>query len=792
MNIHLRWVAVVAQFLLPAAPAHAREPAPVELSAATYFASGAEGAGESVRLPHLWRKDTGAPTTASYRLKFDVPADASDFAVRIAGTNLPFEARVNGRHAHENGGPRSQPVPLASWRAAPAFRIPLELLRPGENELELIVFANRRGLFALGTVSVGTGEAIAALDRRGWLLHNMLPLAVASMLGVVGVISLALWRGRGDYALFAWLGAGTLLWAVQNFTVQLPVRLLPQPHFSVLVIALYAWFPLCLAVFFLRFAYQRSVLFERIAIGTMLLAAPVLYAAEALGQWDLASIGLRGIVLLFIGAALLGILRFALRSRDTKGMLLLAAGTLCVGGAVYDYLRSLAGEDLQAVYVTTYAGLVLVLLAAWMLLDRYQQAYRAYRDLNAELEQRVQAANAELQLRLEQTQAAREQAEQASIAKSRFFAAASHDLRQPLHSLGLFTSALDEHLTSPQARATASSIRESITALESLFDALLDLSRLDAGIVTVQPKNVMLQSLFDRLAREFHVEAVARELRLRFVPTRAVVRTDPLLMERILTNLVANALRYTPHGGVVVGVRRLGGRVAIAVCDTGIGIAPEQQALVFEEFFQVDNPGRDRSRGLGLGLAIVRRLTQLLDHPLTLHSRPGRGSCFRLEVPLATGEAEPLAEPMPAIDDGALRDLRVLVVDDDLMVREGTSALLRRWRAEPRLASSSREALHALDQGFAPDLMIVDLRLGETRDGIDVIEALRTRLGRPVPALLVSGDTGAAELLRVRSSGILLLTKPVAPAKLRSAMRTLTAKATASVPGPQGRANGAG
>jgi CheY-like chemotaxis protein len=302
----------------------------------------------------------------------------------------------------------------------------------------------------------------------------------------------------------------------------------------------------------------------------------------------------------------------------------------------------------------------------------------------------------------------------------------------------------------------------------------------------------MLQSLFDRLAREFHVEAVARELRLRFVPTRAVVRTDPLLMERILTNLVANALRYTPHGGVVVGVRRLGGRVAIAVCDTGIGIAPEQQALVFEEFFQVDNPGRDRSRGLGLGLAIVRRLTQLLDHPLTLHSRPGRGSCFRLEVPLATGEAEPLAEPMPAIDDGALRDLRVLVVDDDLMVREGTSALLRRWRAEPRLASSSREALHALDQGFAPDLMIVDLRLGETRDGIDVIEALRTRLGRPVPALLVSGDTGAAELLRVRSSGILLLTKPVAPAKLRSAMRTLTAKATASVPGPQGRANGAG
>ena len=782
----LRWFVLLAAALLHAAAVAATpepSPAPVTLTTAVFSAPGAAtAAGETVQLPHLWNHRSATPLTARYRLTFELPAGITDFAVRIAGTNLPFEAMVNGRHAHENGGRLSRPVPLASWRAAPTFRIPVDLLKPGTNELELLVFANTPGLNALGAISVGTGQAIAAMELRGWFLQNMLPLVVASMLGVVGVISLALWRGRGDYALFFWLGAGTTLWSLQNFIVQLPFRLLPPPHLGVLYIALYAWYPLLLAVFFLRFANQGSILFERLAIAAMLLAAPVLYAAEAFEQRTLAAAGLRGIVLVFIVAALIGILRYALRSRDTKGVLLLATGASCVGGAVYDYLHGMVEVNLQPVYVTTYVGLVLVLLAAWMLLDRYQQAYRAYRDMNLELEKRVQAASAELQRRLALTQAAREEAEHANIAKSRFFAAASHDLRQPLHSLGLFTSALDEHLTSPQARATARSIRESIAALGSLFDSLLDLSRLDAGVVTVQPRNVGLQALFDRLARVFHGEAVERELRLRFVPTRAVVRTDPLLLERILTNLVANALHYTQHGGVAIGVRRHGRRASIAVCDTGVGIAPDKQDLVFEEFFQVDNPGRDRRQGLGLGLAIVKRLASLLDHRLRLRSMPGRGSCFSIEIPLADGPADAPVEDMTMIDDDALRGVRVLVVDDDVMVREGTAALLRQWRAEPRTAASATEVSRAIQDGFVPDALIVDLRLGEARDGIDVIDSLRGRLGCHTPALLVSGDTGAVELLRVRSSGIPLLTKPVAPAKLRSMLRTLLATAEHAPP----------
>jgi signal transduction histidine kinase len=759
---------------LAAVAAAASLPATQELTSARFVApDAADPAGETVRLPHYWRNRSSAPVTARYRLQFDVPAGVTEFAVRIAGTNYPFEAMVNGRHAHENGGPMSPPVPLSSWRGAPTFRIPVDLLRPGSNELELLVFASRPGIYALGQFSVGTGQEIAALELRGWLLHNVLPLVIAATLGVVGLLSLALWRGRGDYAPAFWLGAGTLLWSVQNILIQLPIRILPPPHFGVLYISLYAWYPLILSIFFLRFAEQRSVLFERIALGVMALAMPLLYAAEAAGHFNLGSAVLRGLVLVFILIALAAVFRYALRTRGVKGKLLFAAGALCVGGALHDYALSFTDPGVQPVYLTTYAGVVLVLLAAWMLLDRYQQTYSAYRDLNVELERRVQDANAELRGQLAQTQAAREQAEQASVAKSRFFAAASHDLRQPLHSAALFTSALEEHLSSPQAQETARGIRESIAALESLFDALLDLSRLDAGIVAAQPRNVALQALFDRLARQFHVEAVERELRLRFVPTRAVVRTDPLLLERILTNLVANALRYTRRGGVAVGVRRRGGCAAITVCDTGIGIPADKQALVFDEFYQIGNPGRDRRLGLGLGLSIVRRLAGLLEHPLSLRSVPGRGTCFSLLVPAADGPADAPVEPAAGIDDEALRDVRVLVVDDDLMVRDGTSALLRQWRAQPRTAASAAEAERAIDEGFDPQLLIVDLRLGEAADGIDVVEALRLKQGRPIPALLVSGDTGALELMRVRYSGIPFLTKPVAPAKLRGLLRGL-------------------
>jgi CheY-like chemotaxis protein len=204
-----------------------------------------------------------------------------------------------------------------------------------------------------------------------------------------------------------------------------------------------------------------------------------------------------------------------------------------------------------------------------------------------------------------------------------------------------------------------------------------------------------------------------------------------------------------------------------------VGIPADKQTLVFEEFYQVSNPGRDRRRGLGLGLAIVQRLARLLDHPLQMRSVPGRGSSFRIEIPFADGPADATAEETPMVDDDALVGTRILVVDDDLMVREGTVSLLQQWGVRTSTAASSDQAARAVDDGFVPDVLIVDLRLGEARDGIDVVDALRRRLGHETPALLISGDTGALELMRVRFSGIPFLTKPVAPAKLRSMLRNL-------------------
>jgi signal transduction histidine kinase len=757
--------------LLLVAAAAAGQDGSVQVVRKASFSPAAGAPTTAVELPHGWRNASPEAARATFVLQFAGPA-AADVGVFIDGVTPAFDASVNGRRVYQSG-PVGRPTLLRSWRGAPAFQIPRDVLRDGLNNIEFAFLVPGETGVVLGSVSIGPTDQIMALAYRDWLLVNLFPLVVAAVLGAVGLLALALWRGRRDYDLFFWLGLGASLWSLQNFLYQWPYPPLPSPHMSVLLIGLYVWYPLPLAVFFLRFAYVRSALFERTVIAAMLLVAPVLYAASAAGHFGTASLAVRAMTLVMVSIALLAVLRFAVRARDIKGGLLLVVGALCVGGGVFDYYNSIASPTLRQVWSVTYTGAVLVMLTAWMLLDRYQQAYSAYRDLNLQLEGRVRAANAELQLRLEQTEAAREQAEQASIAKSRFFAAASHDLRQPLHSLGLFTSALDEHLDSPQARATARNIRESITALESLFDSLLDLSRLDAGIVTVQPRNVALQALFDRLALDFHVEAVERDLRLRFVPTRAVVRTDPLLLERILINLVSNALRYTRRGGVVVGVRRRAGGAAIEVCDTGIGIPPDKQALVFEEFYQVDNPGRDRRLGLGLGLAIVKRLTELLGHQLRLRSRPGRGTCFGVEIPLADGPAEPIEEAPPMLDDDALLGVRVLVVDDDLMVREGTASLLRQWRAVPHTAGSGAEAEAAVRDGFAPDLLIVDLRLGEPSDGIDVAESLRRRLGRRVPALLVSGDTGAVELARVRSSGIPMMTKPVAPARLRAMLRDL-------------------
>lgn len=362
-------------------------------------------------------------------------------------------------------------------------------------------------------------------------------------------------------------------------------------------------------------------------------------------------------------------------------------------------------------------------------------------------------------------------AERASAERTRFFAAASHDLRQPLHSLGLFGSALATRLRGAPEEALARNLMSCVTALESSFNEMLDVSRLDAGVVQARMRPVALAAVFRALDRSFAAEAEGRGLALRLRARAHWVRTDPQLLERLLGNLVHNALKFTARGGVVVGARRRGGQVSIEVWDSGCGIEAGELPRVFEEFYQVGNRERDRAQGLGMGLAIVRRLAALLQLQVEVDSRPGRGTVFRVLAPAAL----PMAEPAPPQQTPprawpVLQSARVLVIDDEEAVRASTAAVLRTAGVEVHLADGAAAATSIAcqleaEEGARIDVVVCDFRLRNDEDGVSVVAGLRAALRRAVPAVLITGDTAPDRVQQARYSGLPVLYKPV-PAEL--------------------------
>jgi len=365
----------------------------------------------------------------------------------------------------------------------------------------------------------------------------------------------------------------------------------------------------------------------------------------------------------------------------------------------------------------------------------------------------------------------KEAAEEANRAKSRFLAAASHDLRQPVHALGMFVGALKEQKMDAGQRRLVDHIDDSVAAMDGLFTALLDISKLDAGVVEPQFQAVAIQPLFDRLHRDFLEDADRKGLKLRFQRCSLQVHSDPVLLERILRNLISNAIKYTDHGRVVVGCRR-GTSLTIQVCDSGCGIPAESAEQIFQEFFQLQNPERDRAKGLGLGLAIVRRLSIMLDHPLTLHSDPGRGSIFSLKVPVDDSARQQGADASPAV--AAFKPGLILVIDDEIAVQEAMRSLLTSWGHSVVCAGSGSEIMQEIAlQPKKPDIIISDYRLRNGETGIDVIRQLQSEYNEEIPAILVTGDSDPGRLSKVSEDGFLLLHKPVASAKLRAAIGNL-------------------
>ncbi|HWM71460.1 MAG TPA: hybrid sensor histidine kinase/response regulator [Steroidobacteraceae bacterium] len=362
----------------------------------------------------------------------------------------------------------------------------------------------------------------------------------------------------------------------------------------------------------------------------------------------------------------------------------------------------------------------------------------------------------------------------ASAAKSRFLASASHDLRQPLHALGFFVDALPEH-TAPAGMPVVDNIRRSLAAMDDLFNALLDVSRLDAGVVETHMATVPVASLLERVRFEFEPQARQKGLSLTIMPTSALVRSDPALLERIVRNFVSNAVRYTDRGGIVVGCRQRTGVVRIEVLDSGRGIPADKHHEIFQEFCQLDNPERDRRNGLGLGLAIVERVARLLDHGIELRSVVGKGSRFSVTVPRGRPEdrISTAASVQPPLDADVAGTL-ILLIDDEIAVRDGMQEQMRRWRCEVISAGSGEEIIEkAAALQHPPDLIVSDYRLRGEENGIQLVARLREEFNAEIPALIVTGDTGPERLREAQASGLHILHKPLNPARLRALIASL-------------------
>lgn len=373
---------------------------------------------------------------------------------------------------------------------------------------------------------------------------------------------------------------------------------------------------------------------------------------------------------------------------------------------------------------------------------------------------------------------ARDHAEAANRAKSQFLAAASHDLRQPLHALSLYSATLTMRAVDATTSEIAGHINQALASLSTLVDSLLDVSKLDAGAVSPEIRRVNVKELIERIEADYRPVAREKKLAFRVAPVDAIMETDPVLLERMLRNLVDNAFKYTAVGDVALDVEVDESSVCIAVRDTGAGIPNSERERIFEEFYQVGNPERDRTQGLGLGLAIVKRLARLLGLKVKLVSQSGRGSTFSVTLPRAEGgHVFPYPPPATAGEDAvALVGVTVLVIDDEPSVRVGMRALLESWGCRVRACSGYVEAQRLLDEhALEIDLIVADFRLPQHENGIETVRRLRERLG-DVPALMVSGDTAPERLREAQESGLPFLHKPVSADKLKQTMLAVLAR----------------
>ncbi|WP_451983795.1 ATP-binding protein [Azospirillum endophyticum] len=469
------------------------------------------------------------------------------------------------------------------------------------------------------------------------------------------------------------------------------------------------------------------------------------------------------------------------------------------------YIRMERGLMVVVAGVAALAGLSLLGAAS---LRREALARQALTEANVQLEQ----ANAQLEERVEERTAALstlnvklsralEEKERANQAKGRFLSAANHDLRQPFQALRLFHHILMERLAGTRDHGIAEKMGEALDAGEKLLHALLEVATLDAGVVRPQLTDVPVSVVIEELLAEFRGMAAEKGLILRAMPTRMVIRTDRMLLTRMLSDLVRNAIRFTDTGRVTVGCRRQGRWLRIEVWDTGTGIPAEQLDNIFEDFVQLGNPERDRRQGLGLGLAKVRRKAALLGHALEVRSLQGRGSVFAVNVPVVGTERLPSMAPVQDPDPVEAGERLILVVEDDPIQRDAVRLLLESWDYRVMVAAEGESALALFDEPrsrvqsagnpapdmLPPDMIVSDFRLPGRLTGVQTVAKVSERLGRAVPGLILTGDTAPERIREAIATGCRLLHKPVSPEDLRDAIAAILAERQGSRPTEGGK-----
>ncbi len=369
---------------------------------------------------------------------------------------------------------------------------------------------------------------------------------------------------------------------------------------------------------------------------------------------------------------------------------------------------------------------------------------------------------------------ARDAAERANMFKTRFFTAVGHDLLQPLHAARLTLTELNDAQALPENRRLAGNISHALAAIEELLTSILDISKLEAGVFVPNIRAVALQDVFTDLAASLEPLTRRKTLDLRVRATSLGVNSDPLMLRRVLQNLLVNAVNYTSAGGLLLGARRRGDEVAVEVWDTGPGIAPAERDRIFEEFQRGAASERSGGVGFGLGLSIVKRMSEALGHRLELRSRPGRGSCFSVIAPLSAAPLSVASPYAPPVENSSLIVRPVIVIDNDLSVLDAMQTLLASWGADVRLARDLDDVAEIVaDQGFRPAIILADFHLDGGVFGVEAIESVREACNAHVPAILITADRTELTSEAARSTRCEILHKPVRPAELRALMQHL-------------------